>query len=62
MTLYGPEDDTLFIAADDDSGRRLNPRIVQELDWGLYTIRLHHFSDKRTGSYKIGVYREETDG
>jgi len=61
MTLYGPEDDTLFIAADDDSGRRLNPRIVRELDWGEYTIRLHHFSKARIGPYKIGVYRETSE-
>jgi hypothetical protein len=61
MTLYGPEDDTTFIDGDDDSGRRLNPRIVQELDWGKYTLRLHHFSKARTGPYKIGVYRETSD-
>lgn len=61
MTLWGPEDDTLFIDGDDDSGRRLNPRIVQELDWGKYTIRLHHFSEAGTGPYKVGVYREMPD-
>jgi hypothetical protein len=58
MMLYGPEDDTRFIAMDDDSGRRLNPKIVQDLDWGLYTLRVQHYSRNRTGDYSIGVYSE----
>ncbi|MCB0045623.1 MAG: hypothetical protein KDD92_09350 [Caldilineaceae bacterium] len=55
MTLYGPDNDTQFIDLDDDSGRRLNPRLVKELDWGLYTVRIQHFSRERTGDYQIGV-------
>jgi hypothetical protein len=60
MSLYGPEDDAIFIAEDDDSGRRLNPRIVADLEWGRYTIRLRHFSTQRTGDYTIGVRSEGT--
>nr|ABK97392.1 metalloprotease [uncultured bacterium] len=59
MLLYGPEDDTKLIAADDDSGRRLNPRITEELDWGKYTVRLQHFSQRQTGKYAVGVYRDD---
>lgn len=61
MMLYGPEDDTRLITMDDDSGRRLNPRIVEELEWGKYTLRIQHFSQRRTGDYAIGVYREDQE-
>ena len=60
MSLYGPEDDSTFIAQDDDSGRRLNPKIVAPLEWGRYTIRVQHFSKRRTGDYEIQVTAEES--
>lgn len=59
MSLYGPEDDSLFIDQDDDSGRRLNPRIEADLGWGRYTVRVQHFSDERTGDYSIQVTAAE---
>ena len=58
MMLYGPEDDTIYITEDDDSGRRLNPRLVADLDWGKYWLRIQHFSKARTGDYSIGVYSD----
>ncbi len=61
MMLYGPEDDTELIAMDDDSGRRLNPRIVEALEWGEYTVRIQHFSKQRLGDYAIGVYTADAD-
>ena len=59
MSLFGPEDDAIFIAADDDSGQRLNPRILATLDWGRYTVRVQHFSKRRTGDYEIAVKTEQ---
>jgi hypothetical protein len=56
MKLFGPDDPTKFIALDDDSGDRLNARINTVLAPGTYTIRVQHYSNKRTGDYKIGVY------
>jgi len=56
MSLFGPDDNTKFVAQDDDSGGRLQARIVATLKPGVYTLRVRHFSEKRTGNYKIGVY------
>lgn len=60
MAVYGPEDDSIFVADDDDSGRRLNPRIIADLDWGRYTIRVRHFNTERTGDYTIQATVDET--
>ena len=57
MSLFGPNDPAQFVAMDDDSGDRLNARIVTALNPGVYTVRVRHYSDKRKGDYKIGVYR-----
>jgi hypothetical protein len=56
MSLFGPSDNTKAIAQDDDSGGRLQARIIIALQPGTYTLRIRHFSAKRTGDYKIGVY------
>jgi hypothetical protein len=56
MSLFGPNDPAKFVAMDDDSGARLNARIVTNLKPGVYSVRVRHYSDKRTGDYKIGVY------
>ncbi len=56
MSLFGPNDNTKAIAQDDDSGGRLQARIVTALQPGLYTLRIRHFNNQRTGDYKIGVY------
>lgn len=61
MSLFGPDDDGLFMAEDDDSGRRLNPRIVTDLDRGKYTLRVRHFSTQRTGDYTIFVVTEPNE-
>jgi hypothetical protein len=58
LGLYGPDDEAKGITEDDDSGRRLNARIVTDLAPGIYTLKLRHYSGKRTGDYQIGVYRE----
>lgn len=56
MSLFGPDDPAHFVAMDDDSGDRLNARIVESLKPGVYTVRVRHYSARRTGDYKIGVY------
>jgi hypothetical protein len=58
MGLFGPDDEGLGITEDDDSGRRLNARLVVDLLPGVYTLKVRHYSGQRTGDYQIGVYRE----
>lgn len=58
LALFGPNDESTGIVEDDDSGERLNARIVADLLPGLYTLKTRHYSRRRTGEYQIGVYRE----
>lgn len=58
MSLFGPEDDAKLLASDDDSGERLNPRLVLDLEPGKYTVRVQHFSKRRKGEYNILVQTE----
>lgn len=58
MGLFGPDDETVGITEDDDSGRRLNAKIITDLRPGVYVLKVRHFSNRRTGDYEIGVYRE----
>jgi len=53
ISLFGPNDEGRFIAQDDDSGSRLNARIILPLTPGTYTVRVRHFSKRRTGDYQI---------
>ncbi len=55
MALFGPDDQTQFIAEDDDSGWWFNARIRAELDPGEYYIRIKHYRPRGTGKYKIWV-------
>lgn len=57
MKLFGPNNPTKLIAQDDDSGRRLNPKIVEVLRSGQYTILVQHFSEGGTGDYTVSVKR-----
>lgn len=56
MSLFGPNNATTLVAQDDDSGDQLNARIIAPLKPGSYTVRVRHYSAKRIGDYKIGVY------
>ena len=53
MTLLGPDNDARKVAEDDDSGQGYNARIAATLDPGRYTVRVRHYSPRRTGSYRI---------
>jgi tyrosinase len=60
LTLYGPDSQTAFIAANDDKvgsdgGRDLSSRIVRELAPAEYFAQVRHFSSGGTGPYGIRV-------
>jgi hypothetical protein len=57
MSLFGPDDPTTFVAANDDGGTSLNAKIAAQLQPGAYTVRLRHFSPTATGTYGISVNR-----
>jgi hypothetical protein len=56
MSLFGPDNPATFVAMDDDSGAGFNSRIKTSLKPGVYTVRIRHYSPRRTGNYKIGLY------
>ncbi|MFT5125535.1 MAG: tyrosinase [Verrucomicrobiales bacterium] len=55
MDLFGPNNASLQVTRDDDSGADLNARITSRLSPGMYTVRLHLFDATRTGAYAIQV-------
>ncbi|MEA3410856.1 MAG: tyrosinase family protein [Pseudomonadota bacterium] len=62
MTLFGPDDPTAEVTANDDAGERLNARIVRTLSAGTYHARVRLYDPSRTGAYRIQVVRNSTDG
>lgn len=58
MSLFGPDDATIFVTSDDDSGPGLNPRIERTLKPGVYTVRVRHFNNRTTGDYQIRVTQQ----
>jgi hypothetical protein len=57
IALYGPDDQSLFIAQDDDSGADTNSRIIANLQPGRYFVRVRHYSTTGTGDYSVRVSR-----
>jgi hypothetical protein len=57
MSLYGPDSNTTLIAKDDDSGEKLNPKIVTDLVPGTYYVVVQHYSATGMGTYSIKVSR-----
>ncbi len=58
MSLYGPDDQTILISNDDDSGEGLNAKIEDDLTQGTYYVRVQHYnSNNGTGAYGIRVSR-----
>jgi hypothetical protein len=55
MGLFGPNDLTLSLASDDDSGPGLNSRLSKLLQPGVYYLRLRHYQPNATGKYGIYV-------
>ncbi len=59
MALYGPDSDSYLIDEDDDSGNRMNPRIVTSLSPGTYYLRIQHYNSRiGTGDYNLTVTRQ----
>ena len=58
MGLFGPDDETLEIGQDDDSGRFLNAKVVADLVPGRYYIRIRHYRPTGKGKYRVAVKRE----
>jgi len=58
MKLFGPDDQNLLVAEDDDNGQGRNPRIVAYLTPGQYLVQVRHWDRTTgTGDYGIKVYR-----
>jgi Bacterial pre-peptidase C-terminal domain len=57
MALLGPDDPTLLIAQDDDSGRGSNAKIAAALEPGSYDVLVRHFRPTGTGTYTISVQK-----
>ena len=55
LTLFGPDNQTMVIARDDDSGPGVLSRIEQRLEIGTYYVRVRHYSPIRTGPYGVRV-------
>ncbi|MEP6879635.1 MAG: DVUA0089 family protein [Nitrosospira sp.] len=55
LTLFGPGNQSTFIAQDDDSGPGTNSRIAANLASGVYFVQVRHYSPTGTGSYSISV-------
>jgi hypothetical protein len=57
LSLWGPDDEGLLRAADDNSGRGPNARIVRKLQPGGYWLKVAHASPSSTGDYDVAVRR-----
>ena len=57
MALLGPDDPTLLIAQDDDSGKGANAKIEAALEPGSYEVIVRHFRPTGTGPYSVSVHR-----
>ena len=55
LSLFGPDDETLLVEENDDSGQRFNSRIRRILTAGEYYARVRHYSPDGTGAYSISV-------
>lgn len=56
MSLLGPDNQTLQITQDDDSGFALNAKIIKDLIPGKYWIQVRHYNlTKGQGEYNIRV-------
>lgn len=57
LALFGPESKTNFIAENDDGGVGLNSLLHVALSKGTYYAQVRHYSQHRTGNYKIMLTR-----
>ncbi len=59
LTLFGPDDETIQIAFDDDGGNNFNSLISRSLPSGRYFMSVRLFNPTATGSYQITVTSPE---
>jgi Astacin (Peptidase family M12A) len=58
MKLFGPNQPTLLVAEDDDSGHGTNARIAANLSPGDYWVQLRHYNrESGMGEYSVRVRR-----
>jgi hypothetical protein len=57
MALLGPDDPTLLVGQDDDSGKGSNAKIEAALEPGAYEVRVRHFLPTGSGNYSVSVRR-----
>lgn len=57
LALFGPESKTKFIAENDDGGIGLNSLLQASLTEGTYYAQVRHYSQRRTGNYRIMLTR-----
>ncbi len=55
VSLFGPNNESILIAEDDDSGAGNLSLLTQKLSPGKYFVRVRHFSPSSTGPYGIAV-------
>ena len=60
MTLLGPEDPSLILQSDDDSGVDRNPQIKRSLEPGKYYLQVRHYDQTGTGSFRISIVTAES--
>lgn len=57
MSLWGPDEETVLRAFDDNSGIGKNARIVRKLQPGTYWLKVQPAPSVTSGSYDVGVRR-----
>lgn len=55
MTLFGPNNQNIEVASNDDGGENLNSQITRNLSAGIYYLRIRLYSPSATGNYAVGV-------
>jgi len=60
LTLLGPDNPTLVLQSDDDSGMGSNPQIKRALAPGTYYLQVRHYHQTGTGSFRISIVTAES--
>lgn len=62
LSIFGPDNDTRLVAADDDSGPGLLSLLVVHLEAGRYLVQVRHFSPVGSGPYGLSVSSNDNPG
>lgn len=55
MSVLGPDDETVLVGVDDDSGVGLNAKVTAPLEPGTYFCRIRHYRPTGSGGYELTV-------